>query len=681
MSGICGYLGGYLGGQHGVGAGGDAVRRQDRNADDDDDDDDDGGDDYAGALLARMGARMAEFDAAPVRTVQSGGCGVAVAAAPDSVSMHKKDGLVAAVWGRPLLDGSAERVAQRLAESWSARGPQACCALSGAFAACVVDALSGDVLLVVDRNATYPMMYQSVPHGLLFGSSPAALQLHPLARGEIDPQALYNYLYFHMVPAPRSVYCNQFRLLPGEYLHYRRGRMERGSYWKLRFDEERVRSFDQLKEQFLSTLEASVRSAAGAGAASDGVKVGAFLSGGTDSSTLAGMLAKVQGGAPSTYSIGFDVPGYDEMEYARVAAKHFGTNHHELYVTADDVVAAIPRIAAISDQPFGNASAVPAYYCAKMAREDGVGRLLGGDGGDELFGGNERYARQAVFERYEQLPSSLRQVVLEPLLFGVAGRIDLLPLRKARSYVEQAMVPMPARLETYNLLQRYGADKVLHADFLARIDTGAPQAQLSACYWDTEGLSQINRMQALDLRYTLADNDLPKVRKACELAGLEVAFPFLSDEMLAFSAQLSPEDKLKGTRLRYFFKRALRGHLPSSILRKKKHGFGLPFGHWLQSHAQLRALAFDSLSDLKLRRIVRPEFIDTLMHQLVQEHPAYHGTMVWVLMMLEQWLRQRASRAGQPTSAELSAGLAGPADHGGSADLSRREPAEAARGA
>ena len=616
MSGICGYLG----------------RLQDEI----------GGD--SAALLRRMGERMAEFDASPVRTLQSGSCGLAVAAPTDSISLYKKDGVLAAVWGRPLLDGSAEQVALRLAGLWGARGPQACAALSGAFAVCLVDCLTGQVLLAVDRAATYPMHYQSTPHGLLFGTSGAALRLHPSAKDELDAQSLYNYLYFHMIPAPRTVYRQQYRLLPGEYLHYRPGRIERGSYWKLRFDEDQPHSFEQLREQFLSTLEQSVLRAAG------GARVGAFLSGGTDSSTLAGMLAKVQGSRPSTYSIGFDVPGYDEMGYARIAARHFGTDHHELYVTADDVVAAIPRIAAVSDQPFGNASAVPAYCCATMARADGISRLLGGDGGDELFGGNERYARQALFERYEQVPSSLRQVVLEPLLFGVAGNLDLRPLRKARSYVEQAMVPMPARLDTYNLLRRYGAAEVLHPEFLAAVDPGAPAAQLSACYWDTQGLSQINRMQALDLRYTLADNDLPKVRKACELAGLEAAFPFLSDEMLAFSARLSPEDKLKGTRLRYFFKRALRGHLPPAILRKKKHGFGLPFGHWLQTHAGLRTLAFDSLADLKARRIVRADFIDTLTGKLVREHPAYHGTMVWVLMMLEQWLRQRAVRR----EAELS---------------------------
>ena len=624
MSGVCGYLG----------------RLQD-------------GGDNAG-LLRRMGERLAEFDASPVGMLQSGAGGLVVAAQSDSVSLHKKDGLLAAVWGRPLLDGSADEVAQRLAGLWSVRGPRACAALSGAFAVCIVDGISGQVLLAVDRGATYPMHYQSAAHGLLFGSSTSAMRLHPFSKAELDTQSLYHYLYFHMIPAPRTVYRHQYRLLPGEFLHYRRGRLERGSYWKMQFHEQRTGSFEQLREQFLSILEQSVRGVAG------GAKTGAFLSGGTDSSTLAGMLAKVQGSA-STYSIGFDVPGYDEMAYARIAAKHFGTDHHELYVTADDVVAAVPRIAAVSDQPFGNSSAVPAYYCAKMAHADGIERLLGGDGGDELFGGNERYARQAVFERYEQLPSSLRQVVLEPLLFGVAGGLDLPPLRKARSYVEQALVPMPARLETYNLLQRYGTAEVLHAEFLASIDPGAPAAQLSACYWDTQGLSQINRMQALDLRYTLADNDLPKVRKACELAGLEVAFPFLSDEMLNFSARLSPEDKLKGTRLRYFFKRALRGHLPSAILRKKKHGFGLPFGHWLQTHAGLRALAFDSLSDLKSRRIVRADFIDTLTGNLVPEHPAYHGTMVWVLMMLEQWLRQQASRR--------------------QADPSRREPAEAVRGA
>jgi asparagine synthase (glutamine-hydrolysing) len=311
-------------------------------------------------------------------------------------------------------------------------------------------------------------------------------------------------------------------------------------------------------------------------------------------------------------------------------------------VSPADVVDAIPKIAAVADQPFGNASAVPAYYCARMARADGVTRLLGGDGGDELFGGNERYARQAVFARYGRVPSTLRQVLIEPLLFGAAAKARLKWLEKARSYIVQASVPMPARLETYNLLQRYGDVQVFEPSVLAAVDRGEPQASMNETYWLSDCDSQINRMLALDMKFTLADNDLPKVSKACELAGVEAAFPFLNDAMVEFSARLAPEHKLRGTRLRYFFKQALSETLPRAILRKQKHGFGLPFGLWLQQDPQLRQLAFDSLNDLKARRIVRAEFVDELLGRHVAEHPAYHGTMVWMLMMLEQWHKQRA---------------------------------------
>ncbi|GJJ03149.1 hypothetical protein RugamoR64_36870 [Duganella rhizosphaerae] len=591
--------------------------------------------------LAGMASPLARFDDSPIRMVAAARGGVAVAAAADSVSLHGAGGVLVAVWGRPLLNGCGENLAERFAALWLINGAKACAALSGPFALCAMADGGGQLLLAIDRSGVHAMHYQQVRQGVLFASSAAALQAHPHAVGTLDPQALYNYLYFHTVPAPRTVYRGQRRLQPGEYVQYRHGHLETGDYWKIEYQEQSATPFGELKQQFLATLESSVRRCAG------GARTGAFLSGGTDSSTLAGMLASVSGSAPPTYSIGFDVAGYDEMHYARIAARHFGADHHELYVTAGDVAKAIPRIAAASDQPFGNSSAVPAYYCANLARTDGVTRLLGGDGGDELFGGNERYADQAVLSRYEQLPSALRQVALEPLLFGLTGKLNLGLLRKARSYVTQAVVPMPARMETYNLLHRYGPAAVLHADFLASIDERAPGDQMSDCYWQDKGLSQISRMQTLDLRYTLADNDLRKVSLACELGGVDVAFPFLSDEMLAFSARLSPRDKLNGTQLRYFFKRALRGYLPAAILRKKKHGFGLPFGHWLQQDAGLQSLVLDSLSDLKKRKIIREDFIERLMHTLLAEHPGYHGTMVWVLMMLEQWLAKSAAPAGK----------------------------------
>lgn len=602
-------------------------------------------------LLGRMAETMARFDGSEVHgaVLPGGAVAAAVAARQDSVHLHQADGLLVAVWGRPRIAGHDGNAARHLALLWRERGAQACAALSGPFALCVLDSTQGQAWLAVDRQSSLPLCYQSTPRGLLFASSADALLVHPDAGRDVDPQAIFDYLYFHMVPAPRSVYRGQQRLRPGEYLHYQRGKLTRQRYWTMRFDEERAPPFRPQRARFLDTLQTAVRETLGEH------KVGAFLSGGTDSSTLAWALGQVSGAPASTYSIGFEAPGYDELDYARIASQHFGCRHHELYVTADDVVAAIPRLAAVFDQPFGNASALPAYYCARMARADGVTRLLGGDGGDELFGGNERYARQAVFSRYERLPAALRQLLLEPLLFGLLGEVRLGALRKGRSYIRQALVPMPARLETYNLLQCYGPGQVLEADFLAGIDSTAPLAQLNEAYWGTRELSQINQMLALDLQYTLADNDLPKVSKACELGGLEPAFPFLNDAMVAFAAALPPQDKLRGTTLRPFFKRALSDILPGAILRKKKHGFGLPFGYWLQSHADLRAIAFDSLSDLKARRIVRAGFIDALLQTHLSQHPAYHGTMVWVLMMLEQWFRQRdaTERAPEETRDEF----------------------------
>jgi len=594
-----------------------------------------------------MARALSRLDAIPVHQLSaSDGC-VAVAAMPDGFSLYSKDGLMVAIWGRPTLDRERSELAARFAERWREQGTKACVALSGHFAVSVIDTVNDEVTLAIDRSGVHTMHYQRVPEGLLFSSSAAALQAHPSASAELDPQALYDYLYFHTIPAPRSVYRNQQRLLPGEYLQYRAGRLDRGHYWKMSFREQPSLPFADLREQFLAAVRGSVEQASEE-------RVGAFLSGGTDSSTLAGILAEVRGEAPHTFSIGFDVPGYDEMAYARIASQHFHTVHHEYYVNAGDVLAAVPRIAAACDQPFGNASIVPAYYCARIARTSGMARLLGGDGGDELFGGNERYAKQALFAYYERVPSALRQLALEPLLFGVLGSSNLAMLNKARSYVRQALVQMPARLESYNLLQRHGPAQILCADFLHAVDASDPLSQLHACYWEERDLSQINRMQALDLRYTLADNDLRKVSLACEMAGVEAAFPLLSDELLAFSAHLPPSYKLKGTTLRHFFKRALRQHLPREILRKKKHGFGLPFGHWLQTDARLRDFAFDSLVSLKARAIVKADFIDHLTGKLLPEHPAYHGTMVWVLMMLEQWLHHHVKPAcsGSPSDAE-----------------------------
>ena len=370
----------------------------------------------------------------------------------------------------------------------------------------------------------------------------------------------------------------------------------------------------------------------------DGSTPACFLSGGTDSSTVAGLLAQESGSKPLSYSIGFEAEGYDEMAYARLAARHFGTDHREHYITPADLVRLIPKLAQHHDQPFGNSSALPTYFCALKAHEDGVTRLLAGDGGDELFGGNTRYAKQRVFDHYQAVPSGLRTAVLEPLTNS--GALDKLPLlRKGASYVRQARVPMPDRLQTYNLLQRLGQTEVLTSDFLAQVDSQGPQAQQRAVWQESEGASFVNRMLAYDWRYTLAENDLPKVRGGTELAGVAVAYPFLDQAIVDFSARLPTDFKLKGLKLRWFFKEALRGFLPDAIITKQKHGFGLPFGVWATRDAALHALARDSVRGLGERGIVRREFTETLVDDILPQHPGFYGEMVWILLMLEQWFR------------------------------------------
>ncbi len=549
------------------------------------------------------------------------------------------EGVLTAISGSPeFRDAKLETLAETegaahaLAKGYAEHGTSIFERISGAFSAAILDGNEGKAHLAIDRSGISPLAYTVKDNALVFGSNLKAINRHPLLKPELNRQAIYDYIYFHMVPGPESIYLGQHHLLPGEYLSFKNGNAKVETYWKMRFMEHEKAPFEVLKAEFLSTLLQSVERC------SRGAKTGAFLSGGTDSSTLAGMLGEVTGKAAPTYSIGFEAEGYDEMEYARIASKHFGTQHHEYYVTPKDVAQAIPEIASVYDQPFGNASAMPAYYCAKLAKADGIERLLGGDGGDELFGGNARYAKQRIFSLYDSIPTVLKHRAIEPMGARLPESITL--FRKAKSYIGQASVAMPGRLETYNLLERLGPSNVFTAEFLNQVDTGNPLKLLEKTYHGAEAKTQLNRMLALDLKFTLADNDLPKVVKTCELAKIDVAFPMLSDSVVAFSARLEPKLKLKGTKLRYFFKEALRGYLPDEILTKSKHGFGLPFGEWLKNDKTLQALSGDSLESLKKRGIFRPEFIDEIMRLHAENHSGYYGTLIWVMVMLEQWFVQ-----------------------------------------
>ena len=246
-----------------------------------------------------------------------------------------------------------------------------------------------------------------------------------------------------------------------------------------------------------------------------------------------------------------------------------------------------------------------------------------------------------MFGIYDALPASLRKGLAEPLTdSGLFDRIPL--LKKGASYVRQARVPMPDRMQTYTLLMRMGLDQVFTAGFLGRIDAAEPDRHHREVYATCPPASLVNKMLAYDWRYTLAENDLPKVIGSARLAQVSVGFPLLDDRLLEFSLKLPTSYKLKGFKLRWFFKEALRGFLPDEILTKKKHGFGLPFGTWAVSHAPLKKLSTDSLHSLAARGVVRAEFIDKLLDEHLPMHPGFYGELVWILTMLEQWLQAHA---------------------------------------
>lgn len=513
------------------------------------------------------------------------------------------------------------------------RGWDAVKSVSGDFAVGFHDS-TGRGFLAVDRFAIRSLCYRVDGGQLRFAERADKLAD---ASTEIDHQAIFDYLYFHIIPSPRTIFKGVYRLPPGHYAIFENGAIKVLPYWVAEFVEQPNPSFEELRTEFRQLLRDAVAGQL------DGGKPGCFLSGGTDSSTVAGMIGQASGRQAATYSIGFEAEGYDEMEYARIAARHFKTEHHEYYVTPNDLVRSIADVAQYYDQPFGNSSALPAYYCAKMAREDGVSKILAGDGGDELFGGNTRYAKQKVFGFYDALPSMFRTTLLEPLLLNTPlGRLPL--ARKGASYIEQAKEAMPDRNQKYNMLCRLGINEIFSPDFLGAINLEGPIKQQRAVWAEAQTTSATNRELAFDWRYTLAECDLPKVVGTTQLADIDVGFPMLDYRLLDFSMRLPVSYKLKGLKLRWFFKEALRGFLPDEILTKKKQGFGLPFGVWTTKNNELKALAENSIRGLVDRKILRADFVDALFSRYLYEHPGYYGEMIWISMMLEQWFRGKNIR-------------------------------------
>lgn len=540
-------------------------------------------------------------------------------------------------WLDPTLQRQAQQQGNEavLLDAWRRYGTEVLKHFTGPCSVAIANLETTELFISTDRVGINNFYYATPAQGgVIVADTIKPITSHPGIKTNISPQAVYNYVYFHMVPGPDTIYHNIYKLAPAHYLHFKNAKVEIKQYWMPEFSENTALSMEakgvELKE-LLRDIVADRISSAGT------QNVGSFLSGGLDSSTVTGFMAQASPTTRSSYTIGFDAEGYDEVEYARIAAKHFGTKGVEYYLTPEDILDAVPRIAALYDEPFGNSSVIPTYYCAKLAKENGEDILLAGDGGDELFAGNDRYARQQVFEFYNLIPGFAKKA-LHASLKNSESTDRITPFSKAKSYIDQASVPLPDRLQTYNFLYRHSPEEIFSKDFFAQINSDNTLDIQRQWYQQPESATALNKMLYLDWHFTLAWNDLRKVTRICNYAGIEVEFPMLDEQLIDFSCRIPSDWKLNKLRLRYFYKQSMKGFLPDSILKKPKQGFSLPFGIWAKSHKGLKELIHDNVEKLKTRGFINPEFIDKALDMHDNSHADYYGELLWVLMMLELWL-------------------------------------------
>ncbi len=375
----------------------------------------------------------------------------------------------------------------------------------------------------------------------------------------ISPQSVFDYVYFHVIPSPSTLYRGVYKLQAGHTACYDEKGPSVRRHFAPDFSKDPPMSLDRQSVELVDKIQSAVQRSL-----VPNISHGAFLSGGLDSSTVAGMLARTSEDARvPTFSIGFDADGYDEIKYARIAANHFGTASHEYYVTPGDVASSIRDIVTAFDEPFGNSSVVPVYFCAKLARENGVQRLLAGDGGDELFAGNGRYAKQLLLSVTFRCRPGFALGYWNPYW---SLRLARTPgLAKIANYASQARIGLPDRLQSYNYLHRHAPADVFTMDFLSQVDTASPLQGLREEYDVHPEADPVDRMWFLDWKFTLHDNDLVKVNAACGFAGVDVAYPMIDPELVRFSSSIPGAVKLKGGQLRWFYKHSFKNFLPRAL--------------------------------------------------------------------------------------------------------------------
>ncbi len=503
--------------------------------------------------------------------------------------------------------------------------------LRGMFAFAIWNFREETLFIARDRVGKKPLFYSQIPNGdFVFGSELKTLLVHGGLTRSIDKSALDAYLTFGYVPEEFCIFEGVRKLPPGHYVVLKNGETSVRQYWDFKFDADEP---EQSEEYYVRTLREKLEEAVRVRMISD-VPLGAFLSGGVDSSTVVAYMSKLSDTPVKTFSIGFNEDSFDELKYARVAAKHFGTEHHEFVVTPD-LVEIIDELVWHFDEPFADSSALPTFMVSKLAREY-VTVVLSGDGGDELFGGYTRYTTNESRDVFARLPHGIRTGVLQKLSMslphGAPGKNYLYNIGLAGNdrYIDSiSHFNGPRRRALYakgyaeELNGTFGIGEELYRKLADAVGGG----------------SAIDKLLYLDSKTYLPGDILTKVDRMSMANSLEARVPLLDHKLIEFVMTIPSTLKMNGSVSKYILKKAMEGTVPNEILHRSKQGFGVPIGEWIKQ--QLRARIVSDLRDQRTRErgYFDEKYIDTLLDEH-QRNRRDHSHELWMLWMLELWHRR-----------------------------------------
>jgi len=506
--------------------------------------------------------------------------------------------------------------------------------LRGMFAFAIWNNLTQELFLARDRVGKKPLLYAELNGEFIFGSEFSALLSHPKLSREVNPEAIHYYLSYMCVPAPLTAYRSIKKLEPGHSLRYRKGEIKIERYWQPDFSKKTKIDEVEAGERIIEILRDAVRVRL-----MSEVPLGAFLSGGIDSSAVVALMSQEMAQPVKTFSIGFEEQDFSELRHARRIADHVGADHHE-FIVRPDAMEVLPTLVEHYGEPYADSSAVPTYYVARETRRH-VTVALNGDGGDECFGGYERYVAMRLAEKYHKVPRLLRHGLVDQAVQFLPGseRARTRPARVKR-FMRAASLPKVSRYLRWVSVFNADVKEVLYSDDFERATREFSEASiLEPWFVRANGAGIVDATLLADTMNYLPNDLLVKVDIASMAVSLEARSPFLDHHVIEFAASLPENYKVRGLTTKYILKRVLKGLLPQENLVRPKMGFGVPVGHWFRNQMQgfVREVL---LSESATRRnLFKPEAVRYMVDEHTEGRQDF-AHQLWSLLMLELWYRR-----------------------------------------